>query len=408
MADERAVKLPRPGQADGCGVAEQQATDGLVPLRILPMAGAREIDDEPCCGPPQAPSSSPYEKAGYRICSFVEGFKATAVGMVPRVSVRLGLGDLLGTVRARSGYLRDQYTVAPGLHCVGNPGKNAPVLVTANYKLTFDSLRRELTGIDAWILVLDTRGVNVWCAAGKKNFSTDQVIRQVGNSRLKELVSHRRLILPQLGAPGVSAHKVKQGCGFSVQWGPIRARHLKEYLQDGCVASGPMRRVTFTFLERMILVPVEIYLIIKPTLWILLAIFVVSGIGPAVFSFSAAWTRGISAATAYAVGVLAGAVAVPAFLPWLPSRKFYVKGIFTGLLGGGLVLAGGKFALNWEAASLLLFSTAVSSYAAMNFTGTTPYTSPTGVEREMRQGIPLQAVSALVAAISWLVLPFFN
>src|SRR3972149_4169926 len=71
---------------------------------------------------------------------------------------------------------RDRCRVAPGLYALGAPGGDSPVLVTANYKLTFDVLRRDAAGLDAWILVLDTRGINVWCAAGEGTFGTEEAI----------------------------------------------------------------------------------------------------------------------------------------------------------------------------------------------------------------------------------------
>jgi hypothetical protein len=37
----------------------------------------------------------------------------------------------------------------------------------------------------------------------------------------------------------------------------------------------------------------------------------------------------------------------------------------------------------------------------MNFTGSTPFTSPSGVEKEMRKAIPLQASALLIAMIAW-------
>jgi hypothetical protein len=153
---------------------------------------------------------------------------------------------------------------------------------------------------------------------------------------------------------------------------------------------------------------VELSLIIRPTLWIILVIFLISGIGPGVFALSDAWNRGVMAMLAYLAGVAGGAVAVPVLLPWLPSRKFYVKGLFTGLAAGWLVVDWRHAGFGWEAVALILLSMAVSSYAAMNFTGTTPFTSPTGVEKEMRQGIPLQALSALAAVLVWLAAPFIH
>ncbi|RJX20638.1 MAG: hypothetical protein C4563_06035, partial [Desulfobulbus sp.] len=110
----------------------------------------------------------------------------------------------MGTVRARVGIFRSGYKVNPGLYCVGNAGPESPVLATANYKLSFDALRRELAGIDAWILVTDTRGINVWCAAGKGTFCADEIGLQVLRAKLDQVVRHRELILPQFGATGVA------------------------------------------------------------------------------------------------------------------------------------------------------------------------------------------------------------
>ncbi len=374
----------------------------------LPMAKPIE-DDAPCCGPKAGPPSSPFEKPGYRMWHFVADFTTTPVGKVPRIDTTLKIQDFAGTLRARLGISRDRYRVAPGLYSVGRPGAESPVLVTANYKLSFDSLRRELASIDAWILVLDTRGVNVWCAAGKRTFSTEEVIRQVNLIGLERLVSHRELILPQLGAPGVSSQAVKKGCGFKVVWGPIRAKDLKNFLNNHRKAEAAMRQLSFTIGERTVLIPVELSLIVKPSLAILLAVFLLSGIGPEIFSFSAAWIRGLNGTVAYLFGVLAGAIVVPILLPWLPMRRFYIKGILTGLVAGIFVvlLVGGTMS-RLESLTLLLITAAVSSYAAMNFTGATPYTSPSGVEKEMRQGIPIQIIAVVAAVIAWVAAPFVN
>lgn len=368
-----------------------------------------EDDDAPCCGPKPGPPSSPFEKPGYRMWHFVADFTETPSGPVPRVKTTLDIRDFAGTIRARLGVSRDRYRVAPGLYSTGKPGPGSPVLVTANYKLSFDSLRRELASIDAWMLVLDTRGVNVWCAAGKKTFSTEEVIRQVKRVGLEHLVTHRELILPQLGAPGVSSQVVKRGCGFTVIWGPIRARDLGGFLAASHQAEAAMRQLTFTIAERTVLIPVELSLIVKPSLAILLGIFIISGIGPEIFSFSGAWSRGLNGTLAYLFGILAGAVAVPIMLPWLPMRQFYVKGVLTGLVAGIVFLLSLAADISrLESLTLLLITTAVSSYAAMNFTGATPFTSPSGVEKEMRQGIPIQIISVGVAIVAWIAASFVS
>jgi len=120
-----------------------------------------------------------------------------------------------------------------------------------------------------------------------------------------------------------------------------------------------------------------------------------------------AWYRGLMAFTAYVAGILAGAVAAPILLPWIPGRAFALKGAITGVVVGLLVVVVFKSGLSWlETTALLLITVATSSYLAMNFTGSTPFTSPSGVEKEMRRAIPLQAGAAVVAVVAWVTAGF--
>lgn len=391
--------LVKPKSESCAGDESCCAPDKRSTLQPFPMAPSTEAA---CCGSPPGPQSSPDEKPGYALLSFVESFIGTSIGPVPRVKTRLARSDVWGTICARLAVNRNHYKIAPGLYCVGKPGPDSPVLITANYKLTFDTLRRELASLDAWILVIDTRGINVWCAAGKQIFSTREVVHRVKQSRLNTVVRHNKIILPQLAATGVSAVSVKKECGFEVLWGPIKARDIQQFIADGCKAEQSMRRVTFSMPERVVLVPVELSHLLKPTLWVLLAVFLLSGIGTGFFTFSTAWSRGLMALTAYAAGILGGAVAAPILLPWIPGRAFALKGMLTGIVAGlAVVITFSNSLTRVEAAALLLFTTAISSYLAMNFTGSTPFTSPSGVEKEMRRAIPLQASVALIAVAAW-------
>lgn len=365
--------------------------------------------EEPCCGPPPGPASSPHERPGYILWHFVEEFIRTPAGDVPRIKTRLDPRDHAGTLRVRLGFDRNAYKVAPGLYAAGRPDAAAPVLVTANYKLSFDHLRSHLGSLNAWILVLDTRGINVWCAAGKGTFGTAELIERVRKTGLAEVVSHRRLILPQLGATGVAAHEVKKACGFEVVWGPVAARDIPAFVAAGLKAEPRMRRVTFSLAERLILVPVEITLLRKYFLWSLLILFLLSGVGGHIFSFSAALHRGVLAVSACLAGIAAGCILTPALLPWLPGRAFALKGALTGVTAGIATVAwigSGQGSSVWSAAGLVLMAAAVSSYLAMNFTGSTPFTSPSGVEKEMRRYIPLQAGAVLLSAGIWVAAGF--
>ena len=170
----------------------------------------------------------------------------TPAGKIPRVSSSLGWEDHWGALKVRWGVGRMRYTIDPGLYALGNPDQSSVVLVTANYKLTFDCLRQALPKLDAWVLVLDTKGINVWCAAGKGTFGTGELVDRIRIAGLERVVNHRELILPQLAGPGISAHQVKKLSGFKVIYGPIGARDLPAFLDAGRKATPEMRRKTFT------------------------------------------------------------------------------------------------------------------------------------------------------------------
>jgi hypothetical protein len=325
------------------------------------------------------------------------------------VSREYTFNDRLGGLAVRLGFGRDSYTVASGLYAFGAPDENSPLVATCNYKLTFDLLRREWKGLDLWVLALDTKGINVWCAAGKGTFGTDELLLRMDSACVDKVVSHRELILPQLGASGVSAHEVRKSSGFRVFYGPVRANDLKPWLDAGRKATPAMRRVTFTFVERLVLVPVELSLLIKYSLWILPGGFALSGISRDIWSPEAAWARGWLFAASVGAGAFAGAILTPLLLPWLPGKSFSVRGIFAGLAttaGAALLLSGSMVIL--ERTGFVLMGTAIASFAAMNFTGATPITSPTGVEKEMRRYLPVQLMTAAAGIIAWIAGGFFR
>lgn len=322
---------------------------------------------------------------------------------LPSAGTTLSATDRLGTLRIRSGIGRDRYAVDPGLYRIGEPGRDAPVLVTANYKLTFDHVRTHLAGLRAWLLVLDTKGVNVWCAAGKNTFGTVELSRRVVETNLAQIVDHRTLIVPQLGATGVAAHDVESFTGFRVVYGPVRAADIREFLAHDMKATEQMRCVTFTTAERLILLPVELSNFLRArTLLVLAALFALSGLGIWGYSADALVARGSALIVAALVGAVAGAVVVPIALPWIPGRAFSVKGGVVGAIGAATLISVVRPQVGLVAASALaLGAVAISSYLAMSFTGATTFTSPSGVEHEMRRALPWQVGAAGLAVVLW-------
>jgi len=371
---------------------------------------SKSVPDITCCQP-QADLISPSASSGNATPSFdrpwTVGSMNTTVGDIPLVNTTLQSSDRIGSWKARWGIGRMSYIVTPGLYAVGKPTEKSYVFVSANYKMSFDRLRSELKNIDAWIMVIDTNGINVWCAAGKGTFGTDEIVRRITAVRLGKVVSHRRLILPQLGAPGVRAHEVKNRSGFHVIYGPVRASDIHAYLEAGFKATSEMRRIRFPLRNRIVLTPIELrqankYLLIAAACFLLL-----SGLGPGTYSLDRVISFGLISAVLCVLTVVAGATLPPLLLPYLPGKSFSVKGAWIGLamsaILGWLFLENPDLLPNWfSAAGWFCIMTAVTSFMAMNFTGSSTYTSLSGVLKEMRIAVPGQIIVAVAGIGLWI------
>jgi acetyl-CoA decarbonylase/synthase complex subunit gamma len=331
--------------------------------------------------------------------SFVTGLLQTPVGPVPQVSSSLEWTDRLGSFKVRWGIGRMHYTVDPGLYALGKPDQQSPVLVTANFKMSFDRLREALSGRNVWILVLDTKGINVWCAAGKGTFGTTELVSRIELSGLAQVVSHRELILPQLSGPGIAAHAVKKLSAFKVIYGPIRSRDLPNFLDNGHKANPEMRLKTFTTWERIILIPMELVAALQVGLIIMAVLFLLSLLG------GSGWANGLNhglfSVIAILTAILAGAVLTPLLLPWLPGHAFSLKGSSIGFLTA-LILLAFHWGNGFEGLGWLILIPTVSAFLAMNFTGASTYTSLSGVKKEMRWALPLEIIGAVIGFGLWI------
>jgi CO dehydrogenase/acetyl-CoA synthase delta subunit len=333
---------------------------------------------------------------------FAAGTIATPAGTVYKVRTDWSRADTWGMVKSRSGGFRMNYTVAPGLYAVGDPIAASDVFVTANYKLSFDILRRELKGLNAWVLVLDTKSINVWCAAGKGTFSTEEVIKRVSTVNLDKVVSHRRLILPQLGAVGVSASAVQKATGFRVSFGPVQARDIPAYVAAGYKKTTEMATIKFPIKDRMILTPMEINPAMKKFPWFVGAVLIIFGLQPQGLLFSDAFYGGLPFLLLGLLTVFSGAFLTPVLLPFVPFRSFALKGLFMGILAMlvAMPLLGPVMRTEYLlVAAAWLFFPAMTSYIALQFTGSTTFTGMTGVKKELKIGLPLYITAAVLSLV---------
>jgi len=325
--------------------------------------------------------------------------------MAPVVSTRLSASDHYTAWKVRWGINRMGFSIAPGLYAIGAPTPASPVLVSANYILSFDALRSSCVGIDAWILVLDTKGVNVWCAAGKGAFGTEELITRICEAKLDQVVAHHKVIVPQLGAPGVAAHIVRRRTGFSVVYGPVRSRDIPAFLAENMHADPHMRRVRFTLYDRLALVPMEITGAMSYFLLVAALFFILSGVHVWGYSAQMALVKGKYQLFMLANAFVCGAIFGPLLLPFLPGGALSLKGFVLGLASAAgpvpYLYRAGLFGAV-ESVAWILMVPAASSFMLMNFTGATPYTSLSGVKKEMKYALPVQIGCAGAGVLLWL------
>jgi len=236
----------------------------------------------------------------------------------------------------------------PGLYQVGRPGPTAPVLVTGNFDLTVRKLVREVRDLDVYLLVSDSRGINVWCAAGGGHFTADDVIAAVKRGGLEDLVAHRRLILPQLCANGVKGELIQEATGWQVKWGPTRAADIPAYLARECRKTDLMRKVDFPLIDRLEM-SVAMWLFWASLLALILLVVRRGSVIPALVS-------------SFALFLIAGGL-----WPQLPGYQGSTKGLFLAAASVALTVLASMTWLHLPARSL--FSWCVGLCALALFVG---------------------------------------
>ena len=207
----------------------------------------------------------------------------------------------------------------PGLRPVGNPDRSSPVLVTCNYELTVRMVVKTLLkdGIDAWLLVAPTKGVNAWCAGGAGDFTADTVISILKTSGIAEQVDHRRLILPQLAANGINIWDLRDRSGWRPRFGPADIKDLKAFLDSGkSKTAREHRHVKFDLKDRLVM---------GTNLGFNVSLLLILPLLAASYWLSGFWWKNV-------LLLFALSVAATVLVFWLPGKVGVQKGISLGIL----------------------------------------------------------------------------
>jgi hypothetical protein len=317
-----------------------------------------------------------------------------------RVVHRWTADERWSAVLCRLGRFGARSRVPPGLYALGAPGEDSAVIVTASYRLTFDLLRRDLAGVSCWILVLDTRGLDVASAAAVGRFSTDELVNRVLSSRVSRVVRHRRIVLPGLAAGIVDAAEVARGAGFEVCTGPTRSSDLPGFL-DGRPPASASARPGFTVAAALALAPAELgrSLLLYPGFAFTALLF--AGFGPGGVGLDRALNGSWPLLLLGLASVFTGTVVGPllhAGLPWVP---LWGAGSAAGLGAAAGLLQGARLSSGMDPflqAACWVFFPCASAFLAERFTRAMPAAAKAAPRRPPALLIALAILAAALAA----------
>ncbi len=137
---------------------------------------------------------------------------------------------------------------ALGLYPIGNPDDTSPVIATGNFRLTVKRVQ-DAVDFDCWLLICNSRGINIWCSSLAGHFGTVDVINAIRDTNLAGTTRSRRLILPQLCASNVFCDEILAETGFHAEFGPVYTEYLEAYLENP--ESEGIRSVDFKAAQRV-------------------------------------------------------------------------------------------------------------------------------------------------------------
>lgn len=319
---------------------------------------------------------------------------------VPVLSREMKQKDKMGTAMVRCGINRYTYEVPTGLYLLGELESAKDVIVTCNYRLTIDVLRSSIKSKGVFILVLDTFGINVWCAAGKSTFASKELIYQVVKSDIKKKLKIRRVILPQLGASSMEPHIIRKMSGVSVVYGPVRAEDIDSFLENSYNCDETMRTVTFPLVERLKLTPLEFIQSIK---FILISI-----VGFLAYSLLFTSSKDMAFVTMYNSASilmlsLIGTIAFPAAVSILPFKSFSLNNI---LLSAPVIIGFSLYEVSnninptiYISIALILIRLMYAAFIGFRFTGTTTFTSFSGAKQEGKEIVKYSKVVSVLSVV---------
>ncbi len=276
----------------------------------------------------------------------------------------------------------DRVPIEPGIYKSGNPDEKSPIIVTANYEFTYIKVMRDLKGLDAWVLCVDSNGINVWCAARGNDFGNKQLLEAIEATGIKNIAKKKTLLLPQLSAGGIAIPQLPKNSEkfpFRVRYGPVWSKSIPQFLDEN-PAQKPdrMKLAKFTLYHRIRAGVTHITFLFRK-------IFILPLIALVLLFSILTWFNKLWWVGEISLWIITANIIVALLFPISRfTRKFMFKGIFFGIINI-LLLGGLSFLIHnniyyvlWQ----LGFYFWVTFFSVMSFSGYSMTTSPREIQEE--------------------------
>ena len=289
---------------------------------------------------------------------------------------------------------RRTYAIEPGLYFSGNEyDLNAPLIVTANYHLTVFMLLRRLRGNNVRILIIDTDGINVWCAAGKGQFSNSEIQKQLTRyaKHLNPDDEKIEIIIPKLAFSGVNLRELRKA-NIKPVIGPIHAHEISAFLKNPTGNQNNPYRVHFTFSERFFTWLPGLMQYLYHTLLIFVFLWVLELI----------WD--IQAPRGIIPLVAVMGTAYPLLFPWIPGTRFAVKGLSLALvISLGYIFASINGFFTYPGIlPVILFIFSSGLFIALSYTGNSAVSNYSKVRKEIATFLVPTVVLFIASLVSFI------
>ena len=142
--------------------------------------------------------------------------------------------DLLSLITLRLNIYTDPQkpmVVESKIYPVGSPGKDAPVVITTNFSLTYYCVANdfEASRIPGYIIPVDTDGASVLTSWAAGKLTAEKISEVLQNSGIAELVTHRKVIIP--GGVAMLSKRLTRLSGWEVLVGPRESSGIPSYLK---------------------------------------------------------------------------------------------------------------------------------------------------------------------------------